>query len=239
MTTEDDRDTTNGASPGTAAPAAAITAPVAGDRVTVIVADDHPLFRAALTETIASSDELEVVATASDGQEALELIRLHEPAVAVLDMRMPRLDGREVVRRLRQTDITTRVLFVSEYHGGELVLQALTAGGAGYLSKAASADEICSSIVRIARGDAVLPSDIGTDLASTLRERGDTGTRLTARELGVLELIAEGESANVIAQRLHLAVPTVKTHIQNLYAKLGVNDRGAAVAEAMRRGLLT
>jgi two-component system nitrate/nitrite response regulator NarL len=208
-------------------------------RVTVVIADDHPLFRAALTETIASSDKLEVVATASDGQEALEMIRDHSPDVAVLDMRMPRLDGREVVRRVRQAELPTRVLFVSEYHGGELVLQALTAGGAGYLPKSASAAEICDSIVRIANGDAVLPSEIGNDLASTLRERGDTGTRLTARELGVLELIAEGESANIIAQRLHLAVPTVKTHIQNLYAKLGVNDRGAAVAEAMRRGLLS
>ncbi len=210
-----------------------------GARITVVIADDHPLFRAALTETISGSDELEVVAVASDGQEALELIQRHQPDVAVLDMRMPRLDGREVVRRMRQAELRTRVLFVSEYHGGELVLQALTAGGAGYLSKSAGADEICSSIVRIARGDAVLPSEIGTDLASTLRSHGDSGTRLTARELEVLELIAEGESANVIAQRLRLAVPTVKTHIQNLYAKLGVNDRGAAVAEAMRRGMLS
>ncbi len=140
-------------------------------------------------------------------------------------MRMPRLDGRELVRRVSQSELATRVLFVSEYHGGELVLQALTAGGAGYLSKSAGAVEICSAIVAIARGDAVLPSDIGT--------------HLTARELGVLELIAEGESANIIVQRLHLAVPTVKTHIQNLYAKLGVNDRGSAVAEAMRRGVLS
>jgi two-component system, NarL family, nitrate/nitrite response regulator NarL len=210
-----------------------------GAPISVILADDHPLFRSALLETIASDDRIQVVATGADGQEALDLIREHQPRVAVLDMRMPRLDGREVVRRLRQADLPTRVLFVSEYHGGELVLQALTAGGAGYLSKSASADEICTAIVRVAHGEAVLPSDIGTDLATTLRERGDTGARLTARELGVLELIAEGESANVIAERLHLAVPTVKTHIQNLYAKLGVNDRGAAVAEAMRRGLLS
>jgi two-component system nitrate/nitrite response regulator NarL len=211
----------------------------AARRVSVIIADDHPLFRSALREAIDADERIQVVAVGVDGQEALDLIRRHGPDVAVLDMRMPRLDGREVVRRVRQAELPTRILFVSEYHGGELVLQALTAGGAGYLSKAASADEICNAVVRIAQGEAVLPSDIGTDLASTLRERGDTGTRLTARELGVVALIAEGESANVIAERLHLAVPTVKTHIQNLYAKLGVNDRGAAVAEAMRRGLLS
>jgi two-component system nitrate/nitrite response regulator NarL len=210
-----------------------------GNPVRVVIADDHPLFRVAMTETIAGSDELELVAVAGDGQEALDLIRTHSPDVAVLDMRMPGLDGREVMLRLRQAELPTRVLFVSEYHGGELVLQALTAGGAGYLSKSAEAQEIRSAILRVAKGDAVLPSEIGTDLASTLRERGDTGTRLTARELDVLELIAEGEPASVIARRLHLAVPTVKTHLQNLYAKLGVNDRGAAVAEAMRRGLLS
>lgn len=140
------------------------------ERISVLIADDHPLFRAALTETLAASGELEVVATASDGQEALDLIKAHCPQVAVLDVRMPKLDGREVVRRVRQAELPTR-----HRH----------------------------------------------------------------RELGVLELIAEGESAVVIAERLHLAVPTVKTHLQNLYAKLGVNDRGAAVAEAMRRGLLT
>jgi two-component system nitrate/nitrite response regulator NarL len=207
--------------------------------ITVLIADDHPLFLAALAETLAGGERLEVVATATDGQEALDLIRSHRPDVALLDMRMPRLDGREVVRRIRHAELPTRVLFVSEYHGGELVLQALTAGGAGYLSKAASAEEIRAAVIKVAEGEAVLPSDIGTDLASTLRDRGDTGARLTARELGVLELIAEGESANVIAQRLHLAVPTVKTHIQNLYAKLGVNDRGSAVAESMRRGLLS
>jgi two-component system, NarL family, nitrate/nitrite response regulator NarL len=207
--------------------------------VTVVVADDHPLFRKALQQAIDGHDGLEVVAVAADGAEALELIHAHRPRVAVLDVRMPKLDGREVVRRVRQAELETRVLFVSEYHGGELVLQALTAGGAGYLSKAATAEEICAAIERIAQGEAVLPSDVGTDLATALRERGDSGTRLTARELSVLELIAEGESAGVIAQRLSLAVPTVKTHIQNLYAKLGVNDRGAAVAEGMRRGLLT
>jgi two-component system nitrate/nitrite response regulator NarL len=207
--------------------------------ISVLIADDHPLFLAALAETLGGAERLRVVATATDGQEALELIRSHRPDVALLDMRMPRLDGREVVRRVRQAELPTRVLFVSEYHGGELVLQALTAGGAGYLSKTASAEQIRAAVVKVAEGEAVLPSDIGTDLASTLRDRGDTGTRLTARELGVLELIAEGESANVIAQRLHLAVPTVKTHIQNLYATLGVNARGAAVAESMRRGLLS
>jgi two-component system nitrate/nitrite response regulator NarL len=207
--------------------------------VSVIVADDHPLFLRALSETVASCAGLELVASAANGQDALDLVLAHQPDVAVLDMRMPKLDGREVMRRLREAQPDTRVLFISEYHGGELVLQALTAGAAGYLPKSASPDEICDAIIRISRGESVLPSQIGTELAGTLRDRGYSGTHLTARELSVLELIAEGESANMIADRLHLAVPTVKSHIQNLYAKLGVNDRGAAVAEAMRRGIIS
>jgi two-component system nitrate/nitrite response regulator NarL len=211
----------------------------APDGVSVVVADDHPLFLDALRQTIESSDRLTLLAAAADGQEALDLIRLHRPDVAVLDMRMPRLDGREVMRRLRDEEPATRVLFISEYHGGELVLQALTAGAAGYLPKSSSPEEICDAIIRISHGESVLPAEIGTELAGTLRDRGAAGSHLTQREVGVLELIAEGESANMIADRLHLAVPTVKSHIQNLYAKLGVNDRGAAVAEAMRRGLIS
>lgn len=209
------------------------------DPVRVVIADDHPLYLEALRQTIERRDGMILLATAADGEEALQAVRGHKPDVAVLDMRMPKLDGREVMRRLRETEPDTRVLFISEYYGGELVLQALTAGAAGYLPKSASGDEICAAIARISRGESVLPAEIGKGLAGTLRDRGYSGTHLTAREINVLELIAEGESANMIAARLHLAVPTVKSHIQNLYAKLGVNDRGAAVAEAMRRGLVS
>jgi len=160
------------------------------DEVRVVVADDHPLFLGALRRTIESCSALTLLAGASDGQEALDMIRLHRPDVAVLDMRMPRLDGREVMRRLREDQPVTRVLFISEYIGGELVLQALTAGAAGYLPKSSSPEEICDAIVMIARGESVLPAEIGTELAGTLRDRGQSGMHLTARELGVLALIA-------------------------------------------------
>ena len=215
--------------------------PVAADpsAITIVAADDHPLYLKAMRETLEADPSLCLVAVASDGKAALELILEHRPQVAVLDLRMPELDGREVVRRMRRSASETRALFVSEYHAGEVVLQALTAGAAGFLSKAASGEEIRNAIRRIASGESVLPADVGTGLASTLRERGAAGTHLSPRELTILELMADGGTAQIIAERLHLAVPTVKTHIQNLYAKLGVNDRGAAVAEGMRRGLLS
>ena len=207
--------------------------------VTVVAADDHPLFLQALSTAIEQTPELELLAIANDGAQALETIRERQPDVAILDMRMPKLDGREVLRGIREAGSATRVLFVSEYVGGELVLQALSAGGAGYVAKSATAAEICSAILTVSRGDSVLPTDIASQLAGTLRDRGPSGVRLTPREISVLEMMADGGTASAIADRLHLAVPTVKTHVQNIYAKLEVNDRGAAIAEAMRRGLVS
>ena len=119
----------------------AVSAASGPDQVSVVVADDHPLFLGALKSTVESCGGLTLLADATDGQQALEMIRLHRPDVAVLDMRMPKLDGREVMRRLREEEPVTRVLFISEYIGGELVLQALTAGAAGYLPKSSTPDE--------------------------------------------------------------------------------------------------
>ncbi|HEX4482677.1 MAG TPA: response regulator transcription factor [Solirubrobacteraceae bacterium] len=209
-----------------------------GKRTGVVVADDHPLYRAALEGAIGSCDALQLLATASDGGEALEAIRRHRPDVAVLDMRMPKLDGQAVVRRLRALELETRVLFVSEYHDGELVLDSLGGGAAGYLAKSATAAEICAAVRQVAAGECVLPTDLGNDLVSAIRDRTYSSVRLSEREHTVLQLIADGNTARLIARELHLAVPTVKTHTKNLYAKLGVSDRGAAVAEAMRRGLV-
>jgi two-component system, NarL family, nitrate/nitrite response regulator NarL len=213
-------------------------AEAAGRPTTVVAADDHPLYRAALEAAIRSSPRLKLLAVASDGEQALEAIRRHSPEVAALDVRMPGLDGQDVARRVRELQLSTRVLFISEYHDGELVLESLSAGGAGYLSKTATAEEICSAIGAIAGGECVLPAAVGNGLASAISERRHTTVRLSERERTVLQLIAEGNTAPSIAGLLHLAVPTVKTHIQNLYTKLGVSDRGAAVAEAMRRGLV-
>jgi two-component system nitrate/nitrite response regulator NarL len=206
--------------------------------IRVVVADDHPLYRSALCEAIESSPDLGLVDQAADGHEAWAAILRHSPDVAVLDMRMPGMDGKEIARRSREQGLGTRILFVSAHQGGDLVLQAFTAGGAGYLSKSATGGEICSAVNRVARGEEVLPSEVGDGLAHALRESGPSGVRLSARELGILKLIAQGDTAPKIASHLHIAVPTVKTHIQNLYGKLGVGDRGAAVAEGMRRGLL-
>jgi two-component system nitrate/nitrite response regulator NarL len=204
--------------------------------IRVVVADDHPLYRAALTEVIREAEGLTLVAVARDGREAFSIVQQELPDVALLDVRMPIWDGPAVARRIERDGLSTRVLFLSEYGQGEIVYRALSAGGSGYLSKASTGEEIRTAVRRVAAGEEVLAAEAGQGLVRRIRERGADGPVLSEREREILQGIAGGASARELADRLYLAVPTVKTHLQNIYGKLGVSDRGAAVAEAMRRG---
>jgi two-component system nitrate/nitrite response regulator NarL len=210
----------------------------AATTTTVVVADDHPLFRAALIRLVRDEAALTLTAVAIDGGEALKAILEHQPDVAVVDTRMPVLSGSEVSARVAQSDCATRVLLLSEYHDGETVTEALEAGAAGYLAKSATAAEITQAILRVAEGEAVLDATLGDEVAGAIRARGGARPRLSPRERDVLRHIAAGHGSREIAMDMHLAVPTVKTHLAHLYQKLGVNDRASAVAEAMRQGLL-
>lgn len=210
-----------------------------GSVVRVFVADDHPLYRKALEETIAADPELELVGAARDGRTAFDEIARLTPDVAVLDVRMPIWQGPEVARRLARDKIDTRVLFLSEYQEGGVVYGALASGGDGYLSKRSSGEEICSAIRRVAAGEPVLSAEASGSIVAQIQQRAaGEGPLLAPRELEVLTLMAEGCTSRQIGEQLHLATATIKTHTQTLYRKLGVSDRGAAVAEAMRRGLL-
>jgi two-component system nitrate/nitrite response regulator NarL len=208
------------------------------DLLRVVIADDHPLYRAALTDVIEGGEGMTVVAAAEDGREAFTLVRRELPTVALLDVRMPVWDGPAVARRIERDGLPTRVLFLSEYGGGETVYRALSAGGSGYLSKAATGEEIRQAVLRVARGGEVLAAEAGQGLVRRIRAQGGEGPALSAREREILQGIAAGRSAREMAEDLHLAVPTIKTHLQHIYGKLGVSDRGSAVAEAMRRGLV-
>ena len=209
-------------------------------RVTVLVADDHPLFRDGIVRAIRERPGLEVVGEASDGREALDRLRELRPDVVVLDVKLPGLDGLEVLGALRRDGIASRVLALSAFTEGALVHGVLAAGAAGYLPKSADRAAVCDAIEAIARGDTVLDPTLQSALVAEVRARGAAPERpwLTEREREVLVLIAEGLSAPAIGARLHLAPGTVKTHLGHLYEKLGVSDRAACVAEAMRRGLL-
>jgi len=209
-------------------------------RVTVLIADDHPLFRDGIARAIRARPDLELVAEAEDGREALERIRELAPAVAVLDLRLPGLDGLEVLNAVRRDALPTRVLTLSASEDGALVFAAVSGGAAGYLSKSADRTAVCDAVAAIARGETVLDPGLQRGLLEEVQARGVADTRpvLTPRETEILRLIADGLSAPEIGRRLFLSTATVKTHLGHLYEKLGVSERAACVAEAMRRGLL-
>jgi two-component system, NarL family, nitrate/nitrite response regulator NarL len=209
------------------------------ERTRVLIAEDHPMFRDALVEAIKARPDLELVGTAEDGRVAIEEIRRLQPEVALVDMRMPELDGAEVLNAVVRDGIPTRVLFLSTFTDSGMVYDLLARGASGYLDKASSAVEVCDAIAAAARGETVLSASIEGDVLQQIRVRAaDVGTKLTPREQEVLTLVADGESAPDIAERLYIEASTVKTHLQNTYEKLGVSGRSAAVAEGMRRGLL-
>jgi two-component system nitrate/nitrite response regulator NarL len=211
----------------------------ASARVRVLVADDHPLFRDGLVRRIKERSELELVAEAGDGREALEEIRRLQPDVAVVDVKLPGLDGVAVADAVFRDGLPTKVVMLSAFSDSALIYRALAAGARAYLSKDADRQDVCETIVSVARGNVVVPPDLQAGLADEIRARGRTdGQHLTPREREVLLLLASGASAPQIGERLHLSTGTVKTHLGHLYDKLGVSDRAAAVAEAMRGGLI-
>jgi two-component system, NarL family, nitrate/nitrite response regulator NarL len=209
-------------------------------RVSVVVADDHPLFREGIERAVRERPELELVAGAADGREALDRIRDLEPGVAVVDLKLPGLDGLQILNAVTRDALPTRVLFLSASGDPEVVYRAVQGGAAGYFLKESDREAILDAIAAVARGRTVIDPNLQAGVFDQIRLRGTGDDRpiLTAREREVLTLMADGLSGPQIADRLIVALPTVKTHQARLYEKLGVSERAAAVAEAMRRGLL-
>lgn len=208
-------------------------------KVRVVVGDDHPLFRDGVVRALTSSGAIDVVAEAEDGATALQLIKTHRPQVALLDYRMPGMDGAEVAAAVRRDDLPTRVLLVSAHDESAIVYRALQDGAAGFLPKESTRTELVNAVLNCAKGKDVIAPGLAAGLAGEIRRRNEPDAPvLSPREREVLELMARGLSIPAMAKQLYLAPSTVKTHVQRLYEKLGVGDRGAAVAEAMRRKLL-
>jgi two-component system, NarL family, nitrate/nitrite response regulator NarL len=210
-----------------------------GGAVRILVADDHPVFRQGVVQALEGRPELTLAGEHSDGEAALAAIRDEQPEIALLDVRMPLLTGIEVLEAAIREELPTRIVLLSGYPDPETVYRAVTAGAAGFLVKEASGEEICDLLVAVARGETVLASEVQGELAHQLRVNAEVGSPLLSpREREILGLIAAGELAPEIAERLGLSPATVRTHLQHLYEKLGVSDRAAAVAQAMRRGIL-
>lgn len=209
------------------------------ERVRVVVADDHPMIRDGVVRALSSSGFVDVVAEASDGREALAAIHRELPDVALLDFRMPEMDGAEVAAAVRRDGLATKVLLLSAHTESAIVYNALQQGAYGYVSKDAGRSQIVDAVLDCAAGRPVLAGDLAAGLVGEIQMRREsTAPVLSAREKEVLGMIAEGKSVPAMAEVMFVAPSTVKTHVQRLYQKLGVSDRGAAVAEAMRHRLL-
>ncbi len=204
----------------------------------VLVADDHPVYRSGLVAAIRERPDLAVAAECEDGEDAVAAVRELRPDVALLDVRMRRLDGVGALERLGGARSPARVVFLSAFGEGEVVARALAAGAAGFLSKEAEREDICDALVAAARGEIVLSPSLQSGVLRELQRPAPDGVRLSRREADVMRLTARGLTGPQIGLRLGIAPSTVKTHLRRVYAKLGVGDRATMVAEAMRCGLL-
>jgi DNA-binding NarL/FixJ family response regulator len=217
--------------------------------VRVLLADDQRLVRESLGTLLGLLPGIDLVASASDGEEAIALVAEHGPDIVLMDLRMPRLDGIEATRRLRDRHPGVRVIALTTYADDESVLGALRAGARGYLTKDASSEDIRNAIVTVAAGDAALDPSVHHHVVAALagdgRQAGDEGSAdtpglpddLTPREAEVLALIAEGLTNAEIAEQLFVSPTTIKSHINHLFAKAGLRDRAQAVNYAYRTGI--
>jgi DNA-binding NarL/FixJ family response regulator len=202
-------------------------------RATVLIVDDHALLRTGVANIINQESDLHVVAEAGNGVEALDAWERHHPDVTLLDLRMPVMEGVEVVRRLRERDPRAKVIVLTTYDTDDEISRALKAGAKAYVLKDISADDLITCIRDVLAGKTYLAPAAAAKLAE-----GVTRVQLTPRELSTLRLLADGKANKEIANELGISERTVKTHLGHLFEKLGVTSRTEAVKVATRRGLV-
>ncbi len=213
------------------------------DKIRVLLADDHAVVRQGIRRFLEEADDIEVVAEAANGREALERIREHRPDVAVVDIRMPEMSGVEVTRRIRERYPQIRVLILTAYDDDPYVFALLQAGADGYVLKTASGDELVQAVRTVYQGQSALSPEIATKVVRQAvtgkpATAADQVEPLTPRELDVLRLAAKGLTNKAIGHQLGISHRTVQGHLASIYGKLGVSSRTEAVTEAIRRGWL-
>lgn len=205
--------------------------------IRVVLIDDHPIVRAGIAGMLAHTDGIEVVGEAANGREALGLIERVSPDVLLLDLRMPVMDGPELIRELRAQGNAVGILVLTTYDTDADILRATEAGANGYLLKDTSLADLIRAIEATSAGDTWLAPSVAAQVMKSLHGSGTD--KLSSRELDVLRLVADGHSNKEIATELHVSPATVKTHLIHVFRKLDVNDRTAAVTVALDRGILT
>ncbi|WP_018763110.1 response regulator [Arthrobacter sp. 135MFCol5.1] len=201
--------------------------------ITVLLVDDHLVVRSGLRALLATQPDMDVVAEASSGEEALQLVRSHAPAVVVMDLAMgPGMDGIEAIRQIRNLGTGQSVLVFTTYDSDADIVRAVDSGAMGYLLKDAAPEEIFAAIRGAVQGRSVMSPPVASRLFQQMRNPDEV---LTPREAELLSLLTEGLSNRELGRRLFISEATVKTHLAHIYAKLGVDTRAAAIATAIRR----
>ena len=201
--------------------------------IRVVLVDDHPLVRAGLAELLRGTADIDVVGTAADGTEALELVRSVRPDVVLMDLQMPGVDGVAATRSIVAEGIGADVLVLTSFSDGERILAALDAGAVGYLLKDADPDQVLDGVRAVARGESPLHPRAARELLES-RSSLPPPIQLTPREAEVLELVREGLANKQIARRLGISERTVKAHLTSVFARIGVVDRTQAALWAER-----
>jgi two-component system NarL family response regulator len=204
------------------------------EKIRVLIVDDHLIVRVGLRTVISAEPDMTVVAEAGDGPAAIAAYEAHRPDVSLLDLRLPDINGIDLMGQLRRRDPAARIIVLTSFDGDEDIFRAVQAGARGYLLKGAMPDGVLESAIRtVHAGGRHLPADIAGRLADHV-----SAPSLTPREVAVLELVARGLSNAEIGAALSVSAGTIKTHLKRIFPKLGVADRTAAALAAVQRGIV-
>ncbi|HEX7180382.1 MAG TPA: response regulator transcription factor [Thermoanaerobaculia bacterium] len=211
--------------------------------IRLLITDDHPIVRMGLRAALLDAEDIEIVAEARDGREAIDLAERLAPDVILLDLSMPEMDGVEAARSILERCPSVRVLAMSGSADSNRILKVVQMGALGFVSKLAPAEEVAAAVRQVARGELFMPADLTRQILFQLgpppTPPAPPGEPLTPREIEVLKLLAQGLSNADIGGRLFIAEPTVRTHVHRILAKLGVSNRLEAALYAMREGIAT
>ena len=201
--------------------------------IRVLAVDDHPLLREGIAALIGSEEDMELIGEASNGREAVDLFRKYQPDITLMDMQMPEMNGIDAIGAIRGEFPDARIIVLTTHPGDSLVSRALKAGARAYLLKGMLRKELSETIRAVHAGQKRMSSEVAAEIAEH-----STDNALTPREIDVLRLVAAGNANKEIGARLSLTEVTVKSHVQNILAKLGANDRTHAVTIALKRGII-
>lgn len=204
-----------------------------GSPIRIMTVDDHPVFRDGIGAMLATQKDMELVAEASTGREAVELFSIHRPDITLMDLRLPDISGLEAISQIRERYPNARMIVLTTYKGDVQALRAIKAGAFSYMLKTMLRTHLLDTIRAVHAGHRRIPSEIASEMAEHAADDS-----LTSREIEVLKEVSAGNANKIIADKLSISEDTVKAHMKSILSKLGANDRTHAVTIAMRRGFL-